>query len=142
MRNINIPASYIILKTRHYKFLSCVKRIDFLHKLICYESSLPSHTKALQELSMSDPRKPLRHMIAPRKRAKFTFVRKYNIASVYDSSLFSAILLASCLLMRVSDGPAPPCRNHERNEVTLLDVKYSLLILQVLQRLMKLVRFY
>ena len=56
-------------------------RIDFLYKLFCYESSLPSRTMALHELSMSvgrlEPRHPLRHMIALRRRAKLILVRKF-----------------------------------------------------------------
>ena len=55
--------------------------------------------------------------------------------------LFSAILLAS-FIVRVVEVPVPHAGKHERNEVTLLDVKYWLLILQELQRLMILVRFY
>ena len=85
---------------------------------------------ALQQLSMSaghlEPRHPLRHMIALGRRAKFIFVRVYKIASEYDSSFFSAILLVSCLVMRVADGPAPPVkenlRPHEgKHRFTLLD---------------------
>ena len=45
---------------------------------------------------------PLRHMIALRRRAKR--------AHEYDSSFFSAILPASCLIVRIADGPALPCR--------------------------------
>ena len=45
-------------------------RIEFLYKLIRYESSLHSRTVALHELSMSvgrlEPRHPLRHMIVLR----------------------------------------------------------------------------
>ena len=86
-------------------------RIEFLYKLICYESSLPSRTMALRELSMSVGRlnqwHPLRHMIALRGRANL--VRMYVIESEYDSFVFSAILLASCFIVRDADGPAPPC---------------------------------
>ena len=81
-------------------------------------------------------------MIALRRRAKLIFVCMYNIASEYDSSFFSAILLAGCLIVRVSDGPAPHAGKHEPNKVTLLDVKYLLLILQAFQRLMILVCLY
>ena len=89
-------------------------RIEFLYKLVCNESSLPSRTMALQELSMSvgrlEPRHPLRHMIALRRRAKLILVRIYVIASEYDSSFFSAILSAICFIVRVADSPVPPCR--------------------------------
>ena len=65
---------------------------------------------ALQELSMLvgrlEPRHPLRHMIALRRRA--IFVRMYVNASEYDSSFFSAILLSTCLIVRAADGFAPP----------------------------------
>ena len=44
-----------------------------------------------------------------------------------------AILLASCFLVGLADGPAPHAGKLEPNEFTLLDVKYSLLILQALQ---------
>ena len=94
-------------KDRHFQ--SSVKGNEFLYKLIC---CLPSRTVALQELSMSvgrlEPRHPLRHMIALRRRAKLIFVRMYVIASEYDSSFFSAVLLAICFIVRVADGPAPP----------------------------------
>ena len=78
--------------------------------------NLPSRTMALQELSMSvgrlEPRHPLRNMIALRKREKPFLVRMYVIASVYDSFFFSAILLASCFIVRVADGPAPPMQEN------------------------------
>ena len=97
---------------------------------------------ALQELPISvsrlEPRHPLRHMIAMCRRAKRSLVRIYVIAAEYDSSFFSAILLASFFIVRVAYGPAPPpcAGKHEQNEVSLLGVKYLLLILQALQRLM------
>ena len=69
---------------------------------------------ALQELSMSvsrfDPRHPLRHIKALCRSAKLILESMYDIASNYDSSMFSAILLASCFIGRFADGPAPPCR--------------------------------
>ena len=61
-------------------------------------------------LGRLEPRHPLRHIIALRRRAKLTLVRMYVIASAYNLSFFSAILLASCFIVRVADGPAPPCR--------------------------------
>ena len=86
-------------------------RIEFLDKLICYGSSLPSRTKALQELSMSvgrlEPQQPLSHMIAMCRRAKLILVRMYVIAFEYDSSFFSAILAASYFKVHVADGHAP-----------------------------------
>ena len=45
-----------------------------------------------------EQRIPLRHMIALRRRAKPILVRLYVIASEYDFSFFSAILLASCFI--------------------------------------------
>ena len=88
---------------------------------------------ALQELSMPngclEQGYPLRHLIALRRRAKLFFVPMCVIAWEYASSLFSAILLASCLIMRAADGPATYTGKHEWNEVTLLNLKYSLLIL-------------
>ena len=66
---------------------------------------------AMEELSMSvgrlKPRHPLRHMTALPRGAKLTLVRIYVIASEYDSFFFSAILLASCSIVRVAEGPAP-----------------------------------
>ena len=56
--------------------------------------------------------------------------------------LFSAVLLAGSFIGRYADGSVPPAVKHERDEVTLFDVKYSLFILEVLQRLMIYVRFY
>ena len=114
-------------------------RIEFLYKLICYEYSLPSRTTALHEISMSvgrlEPRQLLRHMIALHRRAKLILVHMYVIASEYDSSFFSAILLAICYIVRVAKVLRP-------HEVILLNFKYSLLILEALQRLMLFVRFY
>ena len=67
---------------------------------------------AMQELSMSvgrlEPRHPLSQMIALRRRAKLILVRMYVIASEYDSFFFSAILLASCFIVHVANGPAAP----------------------------------
>ena len=87
--NINITASSIILKTRHYNsFRAASQGFEFLYKQICYESRLPFRIMALQELSMSvgrlEPRHPMRHMIALRKRARFIIVRMYVIASKYE----------------------------------------------------------
>ena len=42
-------------------------------------------------------------MIALRRREKLTLEHMYVIASEYDSSFFSAILLASCFIVRVAD---------------------------------------
>ena len=92
---------------------------------------------ALRELPMSVgrlvPRHPLWQIITLRRKPKITLVRMYIIASEYDSSFLSAILLASCFIVRVADRPAPP--------VTSLDVKYCLLIFQVLLRIIIFVRF-
>ena len=106
---------FLFLKTRHYNsFRAASKELNFIYKLFGYQSSLPSRTIAQQELSMSvgrlEPRHALRHMRALRRRAKLYLVRMYVIASEYDSSFFSAILLASCFKVRVADGPAPKCR--------------------------------
>ena len=95
---------------------------------------------ALQEQSMLvgrlEPRHPLRHMITLRRRAKFIFLRMYVTASEFDSFSFSAILLASCSIVRVVDGPAPPMNENTSGKFTLLCVKYSLLTLQALQRVL------
>ena len=61
---------------------------------------------ALHELLMLvgrlKPRHPLRHMIALFRRAKLILMRMYVIVSEYDSSFFSAILIASCFKVRVT----------------------------------------
>ena len=80
------------------------------------------------------PRQPLWQIITLRRRRKIILVIMYIIASEYDSSFLSAILLASCFIVRVADGPAPP--------VISLDVKYFLVTIQVLLRIMIFVRFF
>ena len=86
----------------------------FPYKLNYYESSFPSRTRALQELSTSvvrlGPQHLPRHMIALNRRAKPILVRMYVIASKYDSSSFSAILLAGCFIVRVADSHSTPDR--------------------------------
>ena len=74
-------------------------RNDFLYMPICYESSLPFCTMAQHELSFSigrlKPWRPLMQVIALRRGAKLILVRIYVIESEYDSSFFSAFVLAN-----------------------------------------------
>ena len=51
------------------------------------------------------------------QKSKLILVRMNVIASEYDSSFFSAILLASCFIVRLADDPAPQGRKTpaERN---------------------------
>ena len=84
----------------------------------------------------------MRHLIALLGRAKFLLVRMYVIASDNISYSCSAILIAYCFILRAADVLVPPAGKHERNEVTLLDVKYLLLMLQPLERIMITVLFY
>ena len=60
----------------------------------------------------SERRHLRRHMIAMSRRANLILVSMYVIASQYDSSFFSAILLASCFIMRVAENPAPPMQEN------------------------------
>ena len=68
----------------------------------------------------SERRHHRRHMIAMSRRANLILVSMYVIASLYDSSFFSAILLASCFIMRVAEGPAPPPQMQENTSGTKL----------------------
>ena len=113
--NININASFIILKTRNYdSFRAAPKELIFLYKLIRYETSVTSRITALQKPSTSISRlelwHPLRHMIQLRIKAKLFFVLMYVIASENHSPSFSAIFVASCFVVLVADSPVPPCR--------------------------------
>ena len=86
-----------------------------------------------------DPRYPLRQIMALFKIAKLIFVRMYEMASEYDSSFFSAIFRASCFIVRVAEGPAPPMHEKTGGVKELFYFDDVVLVFLCFQRFVKLV---